>query len=136
MESSITAPDGTLLAIIVRHDYVKDGITFFTPDDFSQQLAYMKHPAGKNIEPHVHNQVERTVMFTKEVLIIKKGKLRADFYSDAQEYIKSTVLEAGDVLLLASGGHGFKVLEDVEMFEVKQGPYAGESDKTRFKGIE
>ena len=37
--------------------------------------------------------------------------------------------------MLVSGGHGFKVLEEVEMIEVKQGPYYGEQDKVRFEGI-
>ena len=125
-----------LLAIIVRSDYSDKGIKFFTPDDFSQQLAFMSHPSGKIIEPHVHNPVKREVHFTNEVLFIRKGKLRVDFYDDSKNYLESRVLKEGDVILLATGGHGFKVIEDVEMFEVKQGPYAGENDKTRFKGIE
>ena len=44
----------------------------------------------------------------------------------------SRVLGPGDVILLISGGHGFEVLEELNMVEVKQGPYAGETDKTRF----
>ncbi len=125
-----------VLALIVRSGFTKAGINFFTPDDFSQQLAYMSHPAGRVIDPHVHNPVKREVHFTKEVLFIRKGKLRVDFYDDCRNYLESRILNAGDVLLLASGGHGFEVLENVEMFEVKQGPYAGENDKTRFKGME
>jgi hypothetical protein len=121
-----------ILAIIIRHNYSCQGINFFTPDDFSQQLAYMNHPKGKVIQPHIHNIVKREVLFTKEVLVIKKGKIRADFYTDEQEYICSNVLEAGDIILLAAGGHGFEILEDTEMYEIKQGPYAGENDKTRF----
>lgn len=121
-----------LFAIIVRNDFCKPGIHFFTPDDFSQQLAYMKHPAGKIIEPHVHNPVPREVHYTQEVLFLRRGKLRVDFYDTDRTYIESRVLEAGDVILLASGGHGFEVLEELEMFEVKQGPYVGEADKTRF----
>ena len=123
-----------LLAIIVASTFNKEGIHFFTPNDFSQQLAYMKHPTDKIIDPHVHNPVKREVHYTQEVLFIRKGKLRVDFYDE--EYIKSHILESGDVILLIKGGHGFKVLEDVEMFEVKQGPYAGDKDKTRFKGID
>ena len=121
-----------LLAIIVSHKFNDPGIHFFTDDDLSQQLAFMKHPKGKTIQPHVHNPVKREVHYTQEVLFIKKGKLQVDFYTEKQEYLESRVLEAGDVILLIQGGHGFKVLEDLEMFEVKQGPYAGEADKTRF----
>lgn len=121
-----------LLALIVSHKFNEPGVHFFTEDDLSQQLAYMHHPKGKIIEPHVHNPVLREVHYTQEVLYIKKGKLRVDFYTEEQEYLESRVLEGGDVILLIQGGHGFEVLEELEMFEVKQGPYAGDQDKTKF----
>lgn len=122
-----------LLAIIVKNSFHKEGIQFFTPNDFSQQLAYMSHAAGKMIDPHVHNKVTREVHFTNEVLFIRKGKLRVDFYTEEKNYFLSRVLESGDVILLVAGGHGFEVLEELEMIEVKQGPYAGDMDKTRFE---
>ncbi|MDH5691814.1 MAG: hypothetical protein OEZ47_01780 [Gammaproteobacteria bacterium] len=124
-----------LLAIIVRREYSKPGITFFTENDLSQQLAYMNHPIGKVIAPHVHNPVPRKVDFTQEVLFIKSGSVRVDFYSSNRAYLQSSVLKVGDVILLAHGGHGFEMLEDCEMIEVKQGPYAGEADKTRFESV-
>ncbi|MBE9257386.1 hypothetical protein [Dolichospermum sp. LEGE 00246] len=124
-----------LLAIIISHRFNESGIHFFTPNELSQQLAYMHHPTGKVIQPHVHNPVIREVTYTQEVLFIKNGKLRVDFYNDQQEYLDSRILEAGDVILLVTGGHGFEVLEEIEMIEVKQGPYVGEQDKTRFVGI-
>lgn len=124
-----------LLAIIVRNDFREPGITFFTQDELSQQMGFMRHPVGKVIEPHVHNHISRSVNYTQEALFIRRGKIKVDFYSDAQVYLFSYVLTAGDVILLISGGHGFEVLEEVEMIEVKQGPYAGDSDKTRFTGI-
>lgn len=124
--------NGELLGIIIYHNFNKPGIHFFTPNELSQQLAYMRHPTGKIIEPHVHNPVPREVHYTQEVLFIKKGKIRVDFYDNQQNYLESRTLETGDVILLATGGHGFEVLEEIEMIEVKQGPYAGEVDKTRF----
>lgn len=123
------------LAIIIRRSFKAEGIEFFTPGTYSQQIGYMSRPAGYTIEPHVHNPVRRDVEYTKEVLLIRSGRVRVDFYSEAQEYLESTVLETGDVILLAYGGHGFAMLEPTEIIEVKQGPYAGESDKTRFAGI-
>jgi mannose-6-phosphate isomerase-like protein (cupin superfamily) len=135
MFEKINGPDGTLIALIVRRDFSEDGVRFFTPDEFSQQLAFMRHPTGKSIEPHVHNPVNRTVTYTQEVLFIRSGRLRVDFYDDQRVYIESRELGDGDVILLAAGGHGFEVLETVEMVEVKQGPYSGDHDKTRFPGI-
>lgn len=125
-----------LIAIIIRNDYVCEGVDFITPDDYSQQVAYMHHPMGKAIDAHIHNIVHRNVVLTQEVLFIKKGILRVDFYDEYEDYLESRDLYAGDSILLVSGGHGFRVLEEVEMIEVKQGPYAGEHDKKRFEGIE
>ena len=96
----------------------------------------MHHPAGKVISAHIHNLVHRNVVLTQEVLFIKKGKLRVDFYDDYEDYLESKILDEGDVILLVSGGHGFTVLEEVEMIEVKQGPYSGDADKKRFLGID
>lgn len=123
------------LALIVRCGYQSDGVEFFTPGSYSQQIGYMNRPAGYVIEPHVHRPVTREVQYTKEVLLIRKGRLRVDFYSEQQAYLESTILEAGDVILLAFGGHGFEMLEPTEIIEVKQGPYAGDGDKKRFEGV-
>jgi len=125
-----------ILAIIIRNQFEREGIDFFTPDEFSQQLAYMKRPKDYIIPPHVHNRVTRKVQLTQEVLFIKSGKMRVDFYDDERHYVKSEILESGDVILLASGGHGFEALEEIEIIEVKQGPYTGDEDKTRFPGID
>ncbi|WP_298262444.1 hypothetical protein [uncultured Lutibacter sp.] len=124
------------LAIIIRSTYSKEGIEFFTNDSDSQQLGYMKRPNGYVIAPHRHNLIPRKVHLTQEVLFVKKGKVRVDFYDNNQNYIKSSILFTGDVILLSNGGHGFKMLEVTEMIEVKQGPYCGDEDKVRFSAID
>jgi hypothetical protein len=124
-----------IIAIIIRKNFSQPGVHFVTSNEFSQQLAYIQQPAGKIIQPHLHNLIHRDVVFTQEVLLIKKGVLRVDFYDDKKEYLESKILEAGDVILLAMVGHGFEVLEDIEMVEVKQGPYVEHEDKVRFQGI-
>ena len=125
-----------LLSVIIRAKYKAEGIEFFTPDDFSQQLAYMNRAKDYVIPPHVHNAVQRDVHFTQEVLFIKSGKVRVDFYDDYKKYLESRILNQGDVILLAYGGHGFEMLESSEIIEVKQGPYAGEIDKVRFEPVD
>jgi hypothetical protein len=124
-----------LLAIIIHSSFQKDGIEFFTPGDFSQQLGYMNRPEGYIIPPHWHNIAERKVTLTQEVLYVKSGRVRIDFYTSDEEYIKSVILKQGDVILLASGGHGFEMLEQTEMIEIKQGPYLEKDDKKRFDPI-
>ncbi len=127
--------ENIILGIVISHKFQEEGVHFFTPDNYSQQLGHLKHSAGTKIKAHTHNRIKREVHYTQEVLILKRGKLRVDFYSEDRIYVESVILKANDVVLLASGGHGFEVLEDVEMIEVKQGYYTGEMDKTIFEGI-
>lgn len=124
------------LAVIIRAGYSRQGVTFVTPDEYSQQLGYMNRPAGYRIPAHVHNPVPRAVVFTREVLLVRSGRMRVDFYTDAGTYAQSRILAAGDVILLAAGGHGFEMLEDTEMIEVKQGPYAGLDDKSVIASVD
>ena len=119
-------------AMIIRASFKGEGINFFTPDEYSLQLAYMNRPTGYEIKPHLHCRVDRKTQLTQEVLVIRKGKLRVDFYNDEKVYLASRILNQGDVILLASGGHGFKAIEEVEVIEVKQGPFAKDLDKVRF----
>jgi len=126
----------TELAIIIRRSFKKEGIEFFTPDSYSQQIGYMNHSKGYKIKPHIHKPVNRTVKHTKEVLFIKSGEVRVDFYDNNKNYLKSIILFQGDIILLVSGGHGFEMLKKSEIIEVKQGPYAGENDKLRFESID
>lgn len=122
-------------AIIIYKKYKSKGIKFLTPNEFSQQLGYMNRPKNYVIPPHIHNPVSREVTFTNEVLFVKSGKMRVDFYDNKKNYIESRILKKGDIILLVSGGHGFIMLEPTEIIEVKQGPYVGETDKTRFESV-
>jgi len=127
--------NGKIIAIIIRNNFSKDGIEFFTPNDFSQQLGYMKRSEGYQIEPHIHNSVSREIKLTQEILFIKSGKIRVDLYDEHKEYFESRVLNRGDIILLANSGHGIMVLEKSEIIEVKQGPYLEADDKIRFKPV-
>ena len=127
--------DGKTTAIIIRSSFSKDGIEFFTPNDFSQQLGYMKRSKGYKVDPHIHNSVSREIMLTQEVLFIKSGKVRVDLYDDQKKYYESRILNCGDIILLANSGHGIVVLEESEIIEVKQGPYLEKDDKIRFEAV-
>lgn len=124
------------LGLIIRKDYHESGIQFLTDDQSPQQLGYMNRAKDYVIAPHVHNAVPRTVEFTQEVLIIQKGKVRVDYYDNGRNYLESRIANEGDIVFLGYGGHGFKMLEDSEIVEVKQGPYCGAMDKVRFEPID
>ena len=121
------------LAIIIRSTYNNNGIEFFSNDNDSQQLGFMTREKGYEIIPHRHNLIKRKVEVTQEVLFIKSGSVKVDFYDNQENYIKSSTLNNGDVILLIDGGHGFFMLEKSEIIEVKQGPDCGSEDKVRFK---
>jgi len=124
--------DEVLMAIVIYSNYRNEGIEFFSPENFSQQLGYMSRSKGYCIQPHMHIEVKREVTLTNEVLFIKKGKVKVNLFDNNKNFIESRILSKGDVILLAAGGHGFEMLEDSEIIEVKQGPYISDSDKVRF----
>lgn len=125
-----------LIAIILYNEFTKDGIEFFSPGDFSQQLGYMKRKKGDTIQEHKHLLHLREIKFTQETLFIKKGRVKVNFFDEENTYFTSRELKTGDVILLASGGHGFEFLDETEIIEVKQGPYVGDEDKERFNGVQ
>lgn len=121
------------IALIIRAGFNEPGLRFFTPPNFSQQLAVMRHPAGKKLAPHVHNLVVRQVMYTQEVLLIRAGRVKVTLYASDHRELCAPILAGGDLILLCGGGHAFEMLEETTMVEVKQGPYAGAGDKVRFE---
>ena len=126
-----------LLALIVRGKYRnKKGVTFFTPNDATQQFGYMKHKKKYIIKPHVHKKRLTKILYTTEVILLLKGVLRVDFYASSKKYLFSKILREKDIVMLISGGHGFKVLKDIEMLEIKQGPYSLMKDKIKFENID
>ena len=126
-----------LLALIVRGNYRgKKGISFFTPNDSSQQFGYMKHKKNYVIKPHLHKKRLTKIFHTSEVILLLKGSLRVDFYTPLKKYLYSKILNKKDIIMLVHGGHGFKVLKDIEMLEVKQGPYNLINDKIKFNNVD
>ena len=126
-----------LFALIVKGNFRKKrGINFFTPNNSTQQFGYMKHKKGHIVEPHQHNKRLTKIFSTTEVILLLKGILRVDFYDNKKMYLFSKKIFGKDIIMLVNGGHGFKVLKDVEMLEVKQGPYKLSRDKVKFDNVD
>jgi len=126
-----------LYALIVRKKFRrKSGINFFTSKEATQQFGHMKHKKNHLVMPHKHNKRLTKILITTEVIILFKGILRVDFYNMKKIYLFSKKVYGGDIIMLVNGGHGFKVLKDVEMIEVKQGPYSLASDKVKFNKVD
>jgi cupin fold WbuC family metalloprotein len=124
--------DQTLIAIIIRSEYEEKGVSFFSPFEFSQQLGILVHPSGFEVKPHMHKMISRDVRVTQEVLHLIRGKVEIVLYDEHRKPVQTCILNPGDTILLAFGGHGLKVLEPAKIVEIKQGPYAGTDDKEYF----
>ncbi|MBI5583958.1 MAG: hypothetical protein HY892_09055 [Deltaproteobacteria bacterium] len=121
-----------LIAIIIRGAFEDSGVSFFSPFEFSQQVGILVHPSGFEVKPHVHKLISRDVRVTQEVLHLIRGKVEIVLYDENHQLIQTCILQGGDTILLASGGHGLRVLEPAKIIEIKQGPYAGMDDKEYF----
>lgn len=124
--------EGESIAFIIRAEKSVEETTFLTPEDFKQQLGFIVYPKGGEIIRHIHKPMERHLVGMSEILLVKKGLLEADFYTDEKQYLETRELREGDLVLLVSGGHGFRCIEDTVLVEIKQGPYIGPEEKERF----
>ncbi len=124
-----------VLALVVRNSYTPDKTEFLTPDEYKQQLGFIVYKSGEIIQPHNHKPLHRTISGTSEVLLVKKGEVEAHIFSRQRIFVNKVMLREGDIILLIAGGHGFKMLKDSILLEIKQGPYVGTEDKERFAAI-
>lgn len=122
------------IAAVVRASFQPPGVGFVTPNEFGLQVAVMNRPQGYEIAAHDHYPVPRALVGTQEVLLIRRGELRADLYEE-RSYLGSVNLSAGDLIILNSGGHGFVATQDCLFVEVKQGPYVEGRDKEVFSSV-
>jgi hypothetical protein len=120
------------LAVIISREFEPMATQFITPPQGVQQVGFVKYPQGGTIARHFHTPLERHLVGTPETLLVRSGKVEVSLYDDEQALVARRILEVGDVLVLLGGGHGFEMLEDTVLLEVKQGPYTGLVEKARF----
>ena len=120
------------LAYIIRSELIPATTTFLTPPEFKQQVGFVVYPAGGEIKRHTHLPLERRLVGTSEVLVVRRGRCEIDIYNDERELVATRELREGDIMLMVNGGHGFRMLEDTVFLEIKQGPYTGVDEKERF----
>jgi hypothetical protein len=128
----IIASNGRTLAYVIRASWLPEKTTFVTPPDYKQQVGFVVGAGGSEIRRHVHRPLQRTIVGTSEVLVVRRGRCEVDFYDDDRQPVATRELNEGDLLLLVAGGHGFRMLDDTVLLEVKQGPYTGVEDKDHF----
>jgi hypothetical protein len=132
MIETVRGPDNEVLSIIIRSSFSPENTTFLTPPEYKQQVGFIVYPRGGEVKRHVHIDLERNLVGTSEVIIIKSGSCILDIYTITGQLVASKKLERGDLMLMVGGGHGFRMLEDTVLLEVKQGPYTGIDEKRHF----
>jgi hypothetical protein len=128
----IKTEDNILTSIIIRREYMPTETTFVTTPDLAQQVGFVVYPAGGVIKRHIHKNVDRQNISSSEALIVRQGRLEIDIYDQSKKLLATRELQAGDLVLMVSGGHGFRIFENAILLEVKLGPYAGAMDKELF----
>jgi hypothetical protein len=123
---------GQALTYIIRAKPLPEKTTFLTPAEFKQQVGFVVYPAGGEVKRHMHLPLERHLVGTSEVLIVRQGHCLMDIYNDDRELVATRELSTGDVMLMVGGGHGFRMLEDTIFLEVKQGPFLPVAEKELF----
>ena len=126
------AADGKVLAFIIRCGINPDKTTFVTPSDLKQQVGFIVYPAGGKIQRHMHRPLERHIVGTSEVIIVRRGCCEIDIYDDERNLAATRKLSPGDIMLMVGGGHGYRMLDDTVLLEIKQGPYTGVDEKENF----
>jgi mannose-6-phosphate isomerase-like protein (cupin superfamily) len=128
----IKTADNVLTSIIIRRDYQPTETTFITNPNLAQQVGFVVYPPGGVIKRHIHKNVDRQNISSSDALIVREGRLEIDIYDRNKVLLATRELQAGDFVLMVSGGHGFRILETTVLLEIKLGPYAGASDKELF----
>jgi mannose-6-phosphate isomerase-like protein (cupin superfamily) len=126
------AADGTILCYVIRPGATRDTTTFFTPHEAELQAGIIVHPRGHEIPRHEHRPSPRHLTGTAEVLVVERGRCEIDIYDSRRSLVATRLLTQGDIVVLLRGGHGFRMLEDTTLIEVKQGPYLGQDEKHLF----
>jgi hypothetical protein len=124
--------NGQPLTYIIRAELEPEKTTFLTPHEFKQQVGFVVYPAGGEVARHIHLDIERNLIGTSEVLLLRKGHCLMDVFNNDHQLVATRELKAGDIMLMVGGGHGFRMLEDTVFLEIKQGPYLDVEEKEHF----
>ena len=134
-QQEIFGANGKKLAIYFPAASWQKGLTFLTQNQDFIQVGIWGFDHGAKLQPHIHNDIQREITRTQEVIFVKRGKLGAYIYNEDKRLIRKLEMSTGDMLILLKGGHGYEILEDnTEVLEVKNGPYPGpELDRSRIE---
>ncbi len=126
--------DNEVLARLVKAEDWNEGLGFYSNDEEVIQVGTWQYNSGKELMKHIHNEVDRTITRTNEVLYVVSGKVKAFIYDLEEILVEELMVDTGDTLILLDCGHGYEIMADnTKVIEIKNGPYLGaETDRRRF----
>lgn len=130
----IIEQNGKIYAKIIRASYQPKDTEFFTDETDEIQFGYITYPKNHKTGAHCHNHLNKETTKTDEILIVQEGSARIDFYNLKGEYIKSSEIFKGDILIIHQGGHNILFYEDTKVLAIKSGVYEKKHSKTRIIG--
>jgi uncharacterized protein with PhoU and TrkA domain len=128
----IIAASGKTLCYVIRQNIQPAKTVFITPPEDKQQVGFIVYPKGSVIARHIHKPWERHIVGMAEVLVVRTGHCQIEIYDGNKDFVASRDLYQSDVVIMVGGGHGFRILEDAVLLEIKQGPFLGADDKELF----
>lgn len=95
-------------------------------------MVFLNTIKGVRIKPHFHKNIPKKIREVQEVLHIVYCRIEAEFFENMGKKIGSVILESDDTILLLTGGHGFDILRDAKILEIKQGLYSSVKEDKKF----
>lgn len=124
---------GGIYALVLRKGAEAKGVNFITPRNYPLQVGVQLRRKNELIKSHIHKSTKKEIKTIQEFIHIDYGRVKVSIFNENGEKISDIILNSGDSMLQVRGGHGFKVLKDTKLIEVKQGPYDSvKEDKIKF----
>ena len=107
----------------MRLSIMPKGSVSHTDGKQSLELLTLKYPRGSYLKAHIHLPRKKTNRHLQECFIVRKGRVRMDLYGPDKKFFKHIYLKTGQLFIALAGGHGFRIMEDTEIIELKNGPF-------------
>lgn len=116
------------IACVYRKTIKVSGIRFLTQPQNAFQIGLHDRKAPTSLPAHIHNcPTPLSIPEIQEVLFVIKGKIRVTILSKKNVVLAKKLLSPGDAILLKTQAHQVEFLGNARVFEIKQGPYPGDS---------
>ena len=130
---SIVDPNVLCHMVLRKDEIVEERTDIISPDNFLQ-LSTLNMKEGKTFRPHKHiwKPGEEQVI-AQESWVVIEGYVDVTYYDEeGTTPIGNYRIGPGDCSITLLGGHTYKAIGEVKVYEFKTGPYKGQKLDKRF----